>query len=289
MSLKNKEKNPNELTSEIWREKLMGAHPYGKPKDGTLESMSALTGDDLHEYRKRIFAKDNIYIGVVGAITAEELKLKLDEVFGEFSEKADLKPIAEKSLNAAGRFSSKLDVNQATIAMWLPGIKRNHPEFFSAYLMNHILGGGTFSSRLYKEVREKRGLTYGVGSYLATYDHMGLIGINVATRADKAEETLAVIRQEIKKMADNGPTQDELDKAKKFVAGSYAINNLDTSSKIARVLSALQSQGLGKGYIEDRQKLIKAVTLEKAQKIAKELLTKEPAIIIVGPNNYEEK
>ncbi len=149
--------------------------------------------------------------------------------------------------------------------------------------MNEILGGGAFSSRLYDEVREKRGLAYSVGSSLSTFDNAAYLTISTATRADRADETLALIRSQMQRLASEGPTQAELDAVKKYVIGSYAINNLDSSAKIAGVLIAMQTQGLGIDYIEKREALINAVTLDEVKAVAAELLGVEPTVVIVGP------
>ena len=160
---------------------------------------------------------------------------------------------------------------------------RQDPEYFAAYLMNHMLGGGTFSSRLFEEVREKRGLVYGISSYIVNFDHATALMIGTGTAPDKAEETLAIIRDEVRRMAEEGPTEDELREAKDYVLGAYAINNLDSSSSIARTLVDIQVNDLGIDYIEKRVGLINSVTLDQVKAAAKLLLDAEPAVMIMGP------
>jgi zinc protease len=167
----------------------------------------------------------------------------------------------------------------------MPGKKREDRDFFAAYLVNHILGGGTFSSRLYSEIREKRGLTYGIGSSIVTQDHTAYIGAGFGTRSDQAADALELTLAEIEKMAKEGPSPEELELAKKYVIGSYAINNLDTSSKIADVLVGLQSSGLGINYIDDRVEYINSVTLEDAKRVAAEMLSGKPTVITIGPGD----
>src|SRR6185295_10391042 len=149
--------------------------------------------------------------------------------------------------------------------------------------MNHILGGGDFSSRLFNEVREKRGLAYSVGSSLVNYDHASALVISTATRSDRAAETIKVIRDEVKLMADKGVTAEELAEAKKYIVGAYAINNLDSSSSIASTLVGLQADGLGIDYIQRRVDLINKVTLDEVQAAARKLLSVEPAMMVLGP------
>ena len=149
--------------------------------------------------------------------------------------------------------------------------------------MNHILGGGTFSSRLYTQVREKRGLAYGVSSAIATQDKTAYFVAGTSTRAENREETIDIIMQEIERIKTEGVTAEELEKAKRYVAGSYAISNLDTSSKIANVLVALQTQNLGIDYIDRRENYIADVTLEDANRMAKEFFSTKPTVVVVGP------
>ena len=281
-SLRRKEAQPGTLADKAFRETVFGDHPYGRPVDGTMESVQAITRDDLEDYRRRTFARDNLTVGVVGAISAEELKPKLDQLFGALPEKAELTEVPMAKIEGGKRVHVDLDVPQTNISFALPGIMREDDDFFAAYLMNYILGGGSFNSRLYEEVREKRGLAYGAGSYLATRDSAGYFGASSATRADRAQQTVDIIRAELKRMAAEGPTEEELEAAKKFIKGTYAISNLDTSQKIAGVLVAIQEGELGLDYIDRRQDLIDAVTIEDAKRVAKELLSAEPTIITVG-------
>jgi zinc protease len=149
--------------------------------------------------------------------------------------------------------------------------------------MNHVLGGGTFTSRLFDEVREKRGLVYNIDSGLATSAHSNALTISTATRSDRAAETLKVIDETVARMATDGPTETELEAAKKYVIGAYAINNLDTSGGIARTLVELQMDKLGIDYMQRRADIINAVTIEQVKTAAKRLLTAKPAVMILGP------
>jgi zinc protease len=172
---------------------------------------------------------------------------------------------------------------QTSLRLAYPGVPRAAPDFFAAYIMNHILGGGTFTSRLFEEVREKRGLAYGVGSSLVTSKFSSGLVVRTATRSDRAAETLEVIRDTVRRMAEEGPTAKELAEAKKYIIGSYALNNLDSSSAIATTLLSLQQEDLGIDYMQRRDALIEAVTLEDVKAAAKKLLSAEPAVLVVGP------
>jgi zinc protease len=174
-----------------------------------------------------------------------------------------------------------LDVPQAVLTFGGVGIARKDPDFIAAFVVNHILGGGSFSSRLYDEVREKRGLAYGVYSYLLPLDHAALVMAGTATRADRAGETLEIIEKEMRRLANDGPTAAELAKAKAYLKGSYALR-FDTSSKIAGQLLQIQIDELGVDYINKRNKLIEAVTLADAKRLAKRLFSGEFLVTVVG-------
>ena len=276
-------KSPRYLGGVAMRDALFAGHAYSRPVSGTEDSLSKLVRDDLVEIHHKLLARDNLKIGVVGAISAEKLSVVLDKLFGNLPEKAELRPIPEIVPDFGKKIDVVLDAPQTSISLVYPGLKRSNKDFFAAHLMNHVLGGGTFSSRLYNEVREKRGLAYSVYSSISAYDHAAVLTSGTGTRNDRAAEALSVIKSEIAKMAKDGPTEEELIAAKKYVIGTYAISNLDTSSKIAAVLVAIQDANLGIDYIDRREGYISSVTREDVQRIAKQLLSVEPTIVKVGP------
>lgn len=282
--LQNSLKKPNVIAGKAWRKSVFGDHPYARSVGGTIKAVKALNREDIASIHKKLLAKDNLVVGVVGAISAKELAETLDQVFGGLPDKAELKPVKEASLAIGGTQKVDLNLPQSIIRVVFNGLKRENKDFYAAYLMNYILGGGSFSSRLYNEIREKRGLAYGVYTYLGTQDHAGFIGGGTATRADRADETIKILLAEVERMAKDGPTKEELEKAKKYITGSYAISNLDTSGKIASVLVAIQREKLGIDYIDKRADYIAAVTIEDTKRMARELLSTKPTIIIVGPN-----
>ncbi len=281
-NLRQQETQPDAIAGKAMRELVYGDHPYGRPSSGTLETVAALQPDDLKSYHQRVFARDNLIVGVVGAISPEDLIDMLDTVFGDLPENAQLTPVPEITVETGEDWHIELDTPQTSISFTLPGIKRDDEDFFAAYLMNYVLGGGSFSSRLYDEVREKRGLAYGVGTYLSLNDHSGLLGGGSATQADRAQQTVDIILAEVKRMAEEGPTQEELDRAKAYITGSYAISNLDTSSKIASVLVAIQESDLGIDYMDRRAGYVAAVTLDDVKRMATELLSADPSVVTVG-------
>ena len=163
-----------------------------------------------------------------------------------------------------------VNVPQAVVTFGGHVFSRSDPDFMAAYIVNHILGGGSFSSRLYKEVREKRGLAYGVSDSLVWFRRAAVVIGGTATRSDRTADALKVIEREIRRMAEHGPTTEELAAAKDYIKGSYALS-LDTSNKIAAQLTQIQLDHLGVNYIQRRDKLIDGVTIADAKRVAKRL------------------
>jgi zinc protease len=281
-SLRRQQTSPTDLAALRWWSTAFAGHPYGRPVGGTLESVPTITIDDLHAYQHRVLARDNLKIAIVGDIDAETARAMLDRVFGGLPAKAELTPIEAVTPQGAGRrISIDLDVPQTVIDFGCPGIARKDPDFFAAYLVNDILGGGTFSSRLYREVREKRGLVYSIYDSLLWFEHSALFYGSTATRADRADETVGLIDKEVHRLAEDGPTADELAKAKAYLDSAFVLN-LDTSSKVAGLLVQLQLDGLGTDYIERRPQMIAAVTLDDTRRIAKRMLDGGLLFTVVG-------
>jgi zinc protease len=283
------ERDPNTIAQRKWLRAIYGEHPYSRPDEGTAQSIAAITPQDLAAFHKANFAREGLHVAVVGDIDAATLKLKLDQVFGDLPQKQALAPVADTALKLGQQVKVDYDLPQTSLQFAWPGVKRNAPDFFAAVLMNEILGGGTFTSRLYDEVREKRGLAYSVDSSLVDHQHSNALVVTTATRSDRASETLGIVRDVVKKMVEEGPTEGELEAAKKYMIGAYAINNLDSSGAIAATLVELQLDGLGIDYMQRRAGLINAVTLDDVKAAAKKLLSPEPAIMVVGPKLDEAK
>lgn len=274
--------NPNTIASRAWWSTAFPDHPYGRETKGSLESVPAIAVADLRDYTRRVFARNDLTISIVGDIDAKAAGELIDKAFGSLPEKNDLKPVPDVKLAGLGRrIVADVDVPQAVITFGGVGIQRSDPDFMAAYIVNHILGGGTFSSRLYKEVREKRGLAYGVSMSLVWFRSAALFIGGTATRADRTAETLSIIETETKRMAEEGPTADELAAAKDYLKGAYPLS-LDTSSKIAGQLTQIQLDNLGIDYIDRRAAMIDAVTLDDAKRVARRLFGGGMLVTVAG-------
>jgi len=242
----------------------------------------AITPDDLRGYVKRVFARNELKIAIVGDIDAATAGAMIDRAFGGLPAKNDLRAVVPVEPRGLGRrIVIDIDVPQAVVTFGGPGLARNDPDFMAGYIVNHILGGGSFSSRLYREVREKRGLAYGVSDSLVWFRSAAVSIGGTQTRAERTGDALAIIEQEAKRMAEEGPNAEELAKAKSYLKGSYALS-LDTSTKIAAQLIQIQIDDLGIDYIKNRNSLIDAVTIADAKRAAKRLYGSGMLVTVAG-------
>ena len=274
--------NPSNIASRRWWQTAFPGHPYGRESKGTLESVPTITVDDLRDYVRRTFARNELTVSIVGDIDAKTAGELIDRAFAKLPANNDLRPVANASPAGLGRrIVINLDVPQAVVTFGGQGIARSDPDFMAGYIVNHILGGGSFSSRLYREVREKRGLAYGVSDSLMWFKRASIIIGGTATRADRTSAALAIIEQDTKRMAENGPTADELAAAKSYLKGAYALA-LDSSSKIAGQLTQIQLDHLGIDYMQRRAAMIDAVTVADAKRVAKRLYSGGMLVTVAG-------
>jgi zinc protease len=274
--------SPNEIASKRWWSTAFPGHPYGRPVRGSIQSVPTINVSDLKDYMRRVFARDTLKIGIVGDIDAAAAGKLIDKAFGDLPAKGNLVAVPVVAPQGLGqKIAIDLDVPQSVLMLGGVGIPRHDPDFMAAFVVNHVLGGGSFSSRLYREVREVRGLAYSVFSTLIPLDHASLFMTGTATRADRAVQTLEVVESEIHRLAESGPTEDELTKAKSFLTGSYGLR-FDTSGKIAAELVQIQLDDLGIDYIDKRNSLVEAVTMADVKRVAKRLLDGGMLITVVG-------
>ncbi|HEU6442327.1 MAG TPA: pitrilysin family protein, partial [Microvirga sp.] len=266
--LRYQQNDPGVLATRRFFEEGFSGHPYGRPTSGTPESVAAVTRDDLVAMHRAMIARGRVKIAVVGAISADNLSVLLDEVFGSLPEAKPLPVIEMVALQKIGsRIVVDLDVPQSVIRFGTQGVTWRDPGFIPAYVLNHIFGGGSFTSRLFQEVREKRGLAYSVGTSLVSYRAAAMTWGYTATKNERVVECLDVIASEMARLKEEGPSDEELQKAKDYLIGSYALG-FDTSTKIAHTLAQIAFEGLGIDYIGRRNALVAAVTQADIRKAA---------------------
>lgn len=281
-NLKREQTNPGSLASRSWWRTAFPHHPYGRETSGSLDTVPKIAADDLRGYVRRVFARNGLTVSIVGDIDAAAAGRLIDRAFAALPAQNDLAPVPAATAQGMGRtVVTRIDVPQAVVTFGGNGIARSDPDFMAAYLVNHILGGGTFSSRLYREVREKRGLAYGVSDSLVWFKSAAVALGGTATRADRTADAVAIIGAEIARMAQDGPTAEELAGAKSYLKGAYALS-LDSSSKIAAQLTQIQLDRLGIDYIDRRAGLIDAVTVADARRVAKRLYGGGLLVTIAG-------
>lgn len=276
------ETDPGDIAGRTIRALAYPDHPYSLPLEGTPETVVGLTVEDIRTAHLGAFAKDRMFVSVVGDITAAELGPLLDELLGGLPATGPTLPQKTTFAASGGLTVVDFDTPQA-VAVWAhAGIDRDDPEFFAAYLLNHILGGSGFTARLTQEVREKRGLTYGVYSYLAPYDYVSIVGGSVSSSNDRIKTAINVIQDEWRKMAENGVTKAELDAAKKYLTGAYPLR-FDGNGRIAGLLVGMQMQGYPIDYPKTRNDKVIAVTLDQVNAVAKWLLKADAMrFVVVG-------
>ncbi|SFM03081.1 M16 family metallopeptidase [Shimia aestuarii] len=273
-------KDPDKIASARFNALVFGDHPYGSDENGTLESVSALSREDIVAAHRGALAKDRMYVSAVGDITAEELGPLLDRLLGELPETGAAMP-AQSAPQITGTVDVvDFDTPQSVAIFGQAGMHRDDPDFFAAYLLSTILGGGGFESRLMTEVREKRGLTYGIYSYLVPKDLANLYLGSVASANDRIGETIAVIREEWAKISSEGVTAEELDAAKALLTGAYPLR-FDGNSSIANIMVGMQVDDMPIDYMVTRNDKVNAVTLEDVNRVARELLDPETLMFVV--------
>ena len=279
--LKRDSEDPDFIAQRTLSQTLFPDHPYGRPTRGTEESIAALGADDLKDFTARRLARDNMVIGVVGDIEPEVLAGLLDATFGGLPARARPWTLPEVEPAATGKITvvRKL-VPQSVIVFAQGGLKRDHPDYYTAVVMNYVLGGGAFGSRLHQEVREKRGLAYSVYSALYPYDHSAMIWGAAGTANARVGETVQVVREEWRRMAVEGVGETELADAKTYLTGSFPLR-FSSSERIASILVAMQLDFLGIDYLDRRNGLIEAVTRDGVNRVARQLLDADKLTMVV--------
>lgn len=279
-NLKSRAADPGDILSEAWDEMAFGDHPYGSYDGGTEASVQTLTRDDLLAAFADTIARDQMYIGAVGDITAEELATLLDDLLLDLpATGGDLPDRVELTL-AGAQTIIPFDTPQSIARFGHKGLRREDPDFFPAYIVSQVMGGLGSDGRLMQEVREKRGLTYGISAFLFELDHAeGVMGQFSSQNANMAE-AVQVVREEWAKMARVGITEKELSAAQTYLTGSYPLR-FDGNSTIAGILVGMQMEGLPIDYISTRNDKVLAVTLEEANRVAKRIFDPEALTFVV--------
>ncbi|MDW3118181.1 MAG: pitrilysin family protein [Roseovarius pacificus] len=278
--IRSNQKDPRDIAGDAFAKLVYGDHPYGRPEFGTLESVANLTRDDIVAAHKAALTRERLYVSAVGDITEDELATLLDKLLLDLPETGPDMPGAADINLPGGVEIVDYDTPQSVVMFGQPGIDRDDPDFFAAYVLNHILGGGSFESRLMNEVREKRGLTYGVYSYLVDKENAQLWLGSVASANSRVAEAINVISAEWERIRDEGVTEEELADAKTYLTGAYPLR-FDGNAPIANIAVNMQMEGLDTDYIANRNDMVNAVTLDDVNRVARELLDPSKLTFVV--------
>ena len=263
-------KDPNEIAQTAFNKAAFGDHPYGSTLSGTAVSIESLTRKDIQNAHRDTMARDRVFVSAVGDITAEELGALMDTLLEDLPETGTAMPERVEFELKPGITVVPYETPQSVALFGHRGIKRDDPDFFAAFIASNILGGGGFNSRLMEEVRDKRGLTYGVYSFLSARDHAELVVGQVASANDRVGAAIDVIKDEWARLVNEGVSQEELDVTKTYLTGAYPLR-FDGNGPIANILVGMQMQGLSKDYINTRNDNVNAVTLKEINRVIKDV------------------
>lgn len=289
-SLNQSQHSEKEAAKDLAEEILFGDHPYNTQTLKAIKDIPTITVADMRGYLKSHCAKENLRFSIAGDITIEEAKRLLDQYLGDLPEKYAGNKVPDVTPKLDGKVTvKKMDIPQSQILFFQPGIARKDPDFYAAYILNKILGDGNFESRLWNEIREKRGLAYTIDTDLNWDDHTNYLSGNTGTENKNVKEVITLIREQWQKLLATGITQAELDFVKKRLMGSYPLGFASTM-KIVGLMSSYQYDGLDPDFINARNAKIAAVTLEDINRVAKKLIQPDKlTFIIVGnPEGLDE-
>ena len=276
------EKDPNSIAGSVFDAAAFGDHPYGSAIDGTEESVTALTQQDMFDAHRNALTRDRLFVSVVGDTTADTVGALLDDLLGNLPAEGPPLPADVDFGLAGGVTVVNYETPQSVALFGHKGLKRDDEDFFAAFILNHVLGAGGFESRLMTEVREKRGLTYGIRSFLVPKFHAEMMLGSVASSNDTIAEAIEVTRAEWARMANEGLSAEELAVAKTYLTGEYPLR-FDGNAEIAKIMVGMQMIDLPPEYVVNRNDFIEAVTLDDVNRVAAELLQPDDLhFVVVG-------
>ncbi len=281
-SLRGREEDPDFIASREFRKAVFGAHPYGRLTEGTPETLDSIKQGDLVDFHANYYTPNNAIISVVGDITMEEAKGLLKNYFSGWKKREIKKPFLDKPKQVDKKtvVTINKDITQANIMLGHLGISRDNPDYYNVMVMNYILGGGGFASRLMQNIRDEKGLAYDVHSSFDARKETGSFYIGLQTKNESASTATEEALKEIYRIRNSEVSDAELTNAKSFLKGSFPMK-IETSRKIANFLLAVEFYGLGLDYISKYPAYIDSVTKESILKAAKKYLDPERLILVV--------
>ncbi len=287
-SFEYKKQNPGSLAGEELFKRLYGNHPYGHPSEGTAESIKPITLAQLKAFHAKAYAAGNAVIALVGDLSRDEAQAIAAQVSASLPKGPALAKLPTPAEPKAGETHIEFPSKQTHLMLAQLGIKRNDPDYAALSLGNSVLGGGGFGSRLMTEVREKRGLTYGVSSGFTPMQTQGPFMIGLQTRAELSENTLKLVQDIVRDFLANGPTQKELDDAKRELTGSFPLTAASNSSIVAQ-LGAIGFYDLPLTFLEDFITQSQSVTVEQVKEVMNKHLSADKMVIVTAGPTVAQK
>lgn len=288
-ALKSHMEEPEYLAGKALKERLFASHPYHRVELASETVLDGLTPADAKTFIADHLARNNLIVSVAGDVRPEELSPLLESVVSGLPSETRTEALPEPSVSAGGgNIQVTQPIPHVFVGFALPGIRRQDPDYMAAFVLNHILGGGTFASRLMHEVRERSGLVYGINMYIEPMTQTGVWWGGFTAGAEGKDQAITLTREEIRKVYEKGVTAEELASAKRYLIGNFPLN-LDTNAKVAGFLTSMQLFNLGIDYLEKRNGQLEAVTLQQVNAVARRLL--DPAklhVAVVSPETEKK-
>lgn len=273
--------DPEWINARLFNDKVFAGHPYALNSGGTLTTLPKLGRGDLKNFVKTRLARNNLKIAMTGDITKDEAARVIEQIFAALPEKAELGAVADLTPQHPGqRFLYETDIPQTIIQAAMPAMPRAHPDYYPFQVMNQILGASGFGSRLTEELREKRGLTYGIYTSLQNMEHTNFLQLYLSTANENAGEALKLLKSEMVRMADTDVSEAELKDAVSYINGSLPLT-LSSTSSIAGLLLGVQLDHLGIDYLDQRADAFNAVRIEDVRRVAKTYLKPDLMTVIM--------
>ncbi len=282
--------SPEAVAEKTFSPLVFGLHPYGRPVEGLETTVSSLTREEAVSFHRTFYRPNNAVLVLVGDLTRKEARRLAQTAFGSWEKKAvppvtvpAVAPVRERRVSLVEK-----DLTQATVVLGHVGIARSDPDFYAATVMNYILGGGSFSSRLMSRLRDDEGLVYGISSGYDAKQYPGAFLVSLQTKTESVPVAIREVIEEIAKIRTGGVTEAELEAAKNYLAGSFPLR-YETNSRLALLLGMVELYGLGLTYFEDYPNKIRAVTLEDVRRVASARLDPERYVLVVVGRTGEMK
>lgn len=281
-AIRKKQEEPGVVAEEALEALIFGDHPYGRPLEGTEESLKRITRRDLRAFHGTYYRPERTIVAVVGDVGVEEIVAKFKALFSAWERGEVPEPVLPSPPPLDGLKVKKVNksLTQANIALGHLGISRENPDFYAVQVMNYILGSGGFASRLMTNIRDEKGWAYDISSHFVARLQPGSFVVSLQTKNENAQPAIEEILKEIERIREEPVADQELADAKAYLIGSFPLR-LDTNAKIANLLTSIELFGLGLDYVERYPELIQRVTKEDVLRVARKYLDPEHLALVV--------